>query len=184
MGTAASAIPAALAIAAAVSLVSGTWFLERIGPDGSAAQGSAIPFDPIGIGTREKEEYVTELGRMGGGIGVGVEVVNGQMSMTFARGAGGRREIDQYTWPEVKPPLYSGRIPVDPMGRAWVRRHVDAGEASTYDVFDEGGSRVGTFLLENGKRVIGFGPSGIYVVAYDEFDLNYLERYDMPPGIG
>jgi hypothetical protein len=28
--------------------------------------------------------------------------------------------------------------------------------------------------------VVGFGEGTVYVVAYDEFDLNYLERYDMP----
>ena len=55
-----------------------------------------------------------------------------------------------------------------------------AGEPSTYDVFDSSGDRIGTVLLDHGKRVIGFGASGIYVVSYDEFDLNYLERYAMP----
>ncbi|MBT8396238.1 MAG: hypothetical protein HKO65_12215 [Gemmatimonadetes bacterium] len=158
----------------------GSYLLERIHPDGAASRGPEIPFDPIRIGTAEKEEYVAELGRAGGGIRVGVQMDGGQLSMNFARGGGGNREIDQYTWPEAKPPLYSGRIPVDPMGRAWVRRHVDAGGATTYDVFEESGTRIGTVLLETGKRVIGFGPSGIYVVAYDEFDLNYLERYDWP----
>jgi hypothetical protein len=88
--------------------------------------------------------------------------------------------MDQYTWPEVKPPSYGGRIPVDPENRAWVRRQVEAGEPSTYDVFDESGNRLATVLLEGGKRVVGFGEGTVYVVAYDEFDLNYLERYDMP----
>ncbi|TFH64574.1 MAG: hypothetical protein E4G90_07835 [Gemmatimonadales bacterium] len=159
----------------------GDYHLERIAPDGTASRGRAIPFDRVRIGTGEKEEYVTELGRSGGGISVGVEMVNEKMTMSFARGGrGGGREIDRYTWPEEKPPIYSGRIPIDSMGRAWVRRHVESGEPSTYDVFDGAGTRVGTFLLENGKRVIGFGPSGVYVVSYDEFDLNYLERYAMP----
>jgi hypothetical protein len=61
-----------------------------------------------------------------------------------------------------------------------VRRHVRAGEPSTYDVFDLAGERIGTVLLDTGKRIVGFGPGKIYVVAYDEFDLNYLERYAMP----
>jgi hypothetical protein len=39
---------------------------------------------------------------------------------------------------------------------------------------------VGTVLLESGRRVVGFGRGTVYVVAYDEFDLNYLERYDGP----
>jgi len=47
-------------------------------------------------------------------------------------------------------------------------------------VFDVAGVSVGTVILEHGKRVIGFGASGVYVASYDEFDLNYLERYAMP----
>jgi hypothetical protein len=102
--------------------------------------------------------------------------------MSFQRGGMGSadRQIDEYNWPDVKPPFYRGRIPVDGTGRAWVRRHVDAGEASTYDVFDRSGSRVATYTLDAGKRIVGFGASSVYVVAYDEFDLNYLERYDLP----
>ena len=159
----------------------GDYHVERIAPDGARSVGPTIPYDPVRIGTREKEEYVAELGRSGGGIAVGVEVENGRVAMSFTRGGrGAAREIDRYTWPEEKPPFYSGRIPIDPMGRAWVRRHVEGGEASTYDVFDGAGVRVGTLLLDNGKRVVGFGPSGVYVVSSDEFDLNYLERYAMP----
>jgi hypothetical protein len=164
---------------------SGDFRVEWILPDGTVRRGSAIPYDPLPIRTAEKEEYVAEQGRSGGGISIGVQMVNGEVTMSFARGGSesGGREIDQYTWPEEKPPFYGGRIPVDPVGRAWVRRHVRAGEESTYDVFDGAGSRVGTVLLDAGKRVIGFGTNAVYVVSYDEFDLNYLERYAMP-GLG
>lgn len=160
----------------------GDYHLERIAPDGTVVRGPGVAVEPVRIGTAEKEEYLAEQGRAGGGIQVGVNVVNGQMSMSFARG--GRdtdsRAIDQYTWPEVKPPFYGGRIPVDPENRAWVRRHVQAGEPSTYDVFDATGDRVGSVLLDNGKRIVGFGRDAVYVVAFDEFDLNYLERYALP----
>jgi len=57
---------------------------------------------------------------------------------------------------------------------------VDAGDPSTYDVFDRTGSLVRTITLDHGKRVVGFGGDSVYVVAYDEFDLNYLERYALP----
>jgi len=158
------------------------YHIERVSPDGTVVQGPGIPVEPVRIGTPEKEEYLAEQGRAGGGISVSVQAVDGQMSMSFARGGRGTedREIDQYTWPEVEPPFYGGRIPVDPDGRAWVRRHVEAGEPTTYDVFDTSGNRVGTVLLDGGKRVVGFGTNSVYVVAYDEFDLNYLERYAMP----
>jgi hypothetical protein len=69
---------------------------------------------------------------------------------------------------------------VDARDRAWVRRHVRAGDPSTYDVFDADGNRVGSVLLESGKRIVGFGRGTVYVVAFDEFDLNYLERYALP----
>jgi hypothetical protein len=155
--------------------------VEWIGPDGTLTRGPATPFVPVTIGTAEKEEYVASTGRSGGGIGISVSVNNGAMQMNFARGAGGRpREIDNYQWPETKPPFYSGRLDVDGMGRAWVRRHVAAGEDATYDVFGRDGVRVGTVTLPNDRRVIGFGGGTVYAVMYDEFDLNYLERYALP----
>jgi hypothetical protein len=39
---------------------------------------------------------------------------------------------------------------------------------------------VGTVTFANNERVIGFGADRVYVVAYDDFDLNYLRRYDLP----
>lgn len=77
-------------------------------------------------------------------------------------------------------PFFDDRIPVDPMGRVWVRRFVEAGEDTTYDVLDGAGERVSTYTLEADRRVVGFGDATVYVVSYDEFDLNYLERYDLP----
>jgi hypothetical protein len=163
---------------------SGDYHLEWHSPDGSVRQGPAIPFEAVAIGTAEKEEWVVESARSGGGIGVGVEMNNGSMSMTFQRGGigGQQREIDQYEWPEVKPPFYQGRLPVDELDRVWVRRHVDAGEPSTYDVFGRNGMLAATYTLDHGKRIIGFGSGAIYVVSFDEFDLTYLERYDLPMG--
>jgi len=101
--------------------------------------------------------------------------------MSFARGAGAdQREIDGYTWPERMPPFYGGRLPIDRQGRVWVRRALKAGSPSTYDVFDRAGERVNTVTLDEGKRIVGFGNGVVYVVTYDEFDLNYLEVYDLP----
>jgi hypothetical protein len=34
--------------------------------------------------------------------------------------------------------------------------------------------------IPQAKVVVGFGTGSAYVVAFDEFDLNYLERFDMP----
>lgn len=160
----------------------GDFHIDWVSPDGAVTSGAPESFSAVRIGTPEKEEYLTEQGRTGGGVAIRIGINNGEMQMSFQRGGGGgsAREIDQYQWPDRKPPMYSGRLVVDPLNRVWVRRHVDAGEPSTYDLFDRTGSLVATFTIDHGKRVIGFGSGSVYVVAYDEFDLNYLEKYAMP----
>lgn len=159
----------------------GDYHVDWIGPDGTVIRGAAVPYEAVRIGTAEKEQWVAEQGRSGGGIGIGVENQNGVVTMSFARGGGGdRRGIDAYTWPDRMPPFYGGRLPIDRQGRAWVRRALKAGSLSTYDVFDRAGKRVNTVTLDEGKRVVGFGNGVVYVVAFDDFDLNYLEVYDLP----
>lgn len=160
----------------------GDYSIEWRGPDGSVTRGPATEYDAVSIGTAEKEEFLRAQGQAGGGIGIGVSMGPGGMEMSFSRGGMGGQDqsIDDYTWPDVKPPFYSDRIPVDPMSRAWVRRHVEAGEPTTYDVFDRSGERVATFELPHASRVVGFGEASVYVVEPDEFDLNYLKRYAMP----
>jgi len=160
----------------------GDYSLEWFGADGTTVRGAPQPFDAVRIRTAEKEEYLAAQGRSGGGIGIRIDISNGEIQMGFQRGGGGGspREIDQYDWPDRKPPIYSGTVLVDPLNRAWVRRHVEAGEPSTYDIFDRAGFLTATITLDNGNRVIGFGNGCVYVVRYDEFDLNYLERYVLP----
>jgi hypothetical protein len=161
----------------------GDYHVDWVLPDGRVVHGAPVPYDPVRIGTPEKEEYLAEQARSGGGIGISMQVVNGSATMAFARGGGpgtAKREIDQYTWPDEKPPMYQGRIPIDLQGRAWVHRSMKAGEPATYDVFDRAGKRVGTVTLGTGKRVIGFGKGWVYVVSFDDFDLSYLERFRMP----
>jgi hypothetical protein len=161
---------------------SSAYRVEWFAPDGTVTRGEPVAFEPVPIGTPEKEEWVRSQGRSGGGIGVEVSVNNGAMQTSFRRGGpGGGREIDQYSWPETKPPFYGGRIQVDPLGRAWVGRHVEAGADATYDVFDRRARHVATYRLPTSDRtIIGFGEGSVYVVAFDELDLNYLERYRLP----
>lgn len=160
---------------------SGDYHLEWVGPDGARTRGPAVEWDPVDIGTPEKEAWVADQGRSGGGLGIAIHVENGVPSMSFRRGgAAAPREIDRYEWPDRKPPFHGERVAVDPGGRAWVHRHVAAGGPSTYDVFDRAGTRVGTVLLEPGNRLVGFDRDWVYVVSFDAFDLNYLERHPRP----
>ena len=162
---------------------SADYHIDWIGTDGSVVSGSPVPFETITIGTDEKREWARSQAETGGGISIAVEVNNGALTTRFGRGGGGRDEdedLDQYAWPESKPPFYGTRITVDPENRAWVRRHVDAGEPTTYDVFDRAGERIATFELPYRSRVVAFGALGVYVASLDEYDLNYLHRYAMP----
>ena len=162
---------------------SGDYHVEWISIDGSVTVGSSVPYESVAIGMDEKREWARSQAETGGGISIQVMMDNGALTTSFGRGGGGRdddADLDQYTWPEAKPPFYGTRILIDPQDRAWVRRHVDAGEPSTYDVFNRDGARVATYTLPFRSRVVSFGPSGVYVASLDDFDLNYLHRYAMP----
>ncbi len=160
------------------------YHVEWIAPDGSVVSGSPIQVERVAIGIDEKREWARSQAETGGGISIQVMMDNGALTTSFGRGGGGANaedeELDQYTWPDQKPAFYGTRIIVDPQNRAWVRRHVDAGEPTLYDVFDRQGERVATYELPFRSRVVSFGASGVYVASLDDFDLNYLHRYAMP----
>ena len=160
---------------------SGEFRVEWFGPDGEVTRGPAYEYSPVGIGRAEMEEWRDSRAETGGGMTIQVEATNGVMNMRAGRGGPpGNNELDSYEWPDSKPAFFQGRIPVDPMGRAWVRRHTAAGEAPLYDLFDESGMREATVELPIGRRVVSFGDGVLYAVRMDEFDLQYLERYRLP----
>jgi len=159
----------------------GDYSIEWIGPDGSRTRGPAHEYRPVGIGQAEKAEWAEERATSGGGLQMMAQVQNGAMSMSARRGGASEDEdLDQYQWPDAKPPFYGGRIPVDPMGRAWIRRHVEAGEDPTYDLFGADATRTLQVRLMAGRRVVGFGEGAVYVIHTDELGLQYLERYAAP----
>ena len=150
-------------------------------PDGSVTRGDTVSYEPIPITTAEKDEYFRDRRRQ---AGVGISMTssaNGQTSATFFRsGFSDEPEYDNYSWPDVKPALHSMTIRVDPHGRAWVRRHVPAGRSTAYDLFDRQGNLVSAVALDGDRRVVGFGRESVYMVAFDELDLAYLEKYALP----
>ncbi len=100
--------------------------------------------------------------------------------MSFGRGRGGRGQpdVDDYEWPDVKPPFVASGVRVTPEGDAWVRRSVAAGDAPIFDVFGADGQLKERVTLPVGREVVGFGRAHVYVVLRDEFDLQWLERYE------
>jgi len=157
--------------------------LDWIAPDGTLQVGAPMAFEPLPLGQADKEEWDMERGR-NAGLMVSISMGGGSVQTNFQRGGGGRglgeTDFDAFEWPETLPAVYSGRLPIDQEDRAWVRRRMGAGMPTTYDVFDRSGALVRTVDLGRDRVIVGFGANAVYVVAYDPFDLNYLERYAMP----
>ena len=159
----------------------GDYHVDWIDTDGTITNGAPVPYTPVPIGQGEKEEWRDGRSETGGGLGIRVVESNGIVRMTARRGGGGDDDnLDDYPWPDEKPAFYNRPIPVDRMGRAWVRRHRPAGSPPRYDLFDGTGTLVLSVDLPPGRRVVGFGASGLYAVRTDEVGLQYLERYAVP----
>lgn len=149
--------------------------------DGSVTRGDTIGYQPIRITSAEKEEYFRDRRRQSG---VGMSMTSssdGATTATFFRsGFSEEPNHDDYRWPEAKPAFHSSTIRIDPHGRAWVRRHVPAGSGTAYDLFDRQGNLVSAVTLGGDRRVAGFGAESVYMIAFDDLDLAYLERYALP----
>lgn len=162
----------------------GDYHVDWIGEDGTVASGPPVPYTPVGIGRAEKLEWRDQRSENGGGLGMEVSIANGSVSIRASRGGSGigADELDEFAWPEVKPAFHGGTVPVlvDGRGRAWVRRHREAGEPGTYDVFDGSGGLAKTVEVGVGRRVVSFGDAKLYAVHMDEYGLQYLERYTLP----
>ena len=162
--------------------------LEWTSPDGSVRSGTPVAWDAVPVGQAEKEAWVEgQSGRSvqtatfmtGGGGGASPRSgIGGAASRSMTLG-GGSDDVDDYEWPEALPP-FTGRILIDPEGRAWLRRHQAAGAPYLYDIFTPDAEHAGTVELAEGHTVIGFGDGVVYATFNDEVDLVYIERYRLP----
>lgn len=154
------------------------YYLEWIEPGGGRVRGDDVSYRPVRIRRAEKEEWVNRSSSSG--LMIRVEMNNGVRSMSFGRGGGGGGlpDVDDYEWPDAKPPFVASGVRVTPEGDAWVRRSVAAGDAPIFDVFGADGQLKERVTLPVGREVVGFGRAHVYVVLRDEFDLQWLERYE------
>ena len=154
------------------------YYLEWIEPGGGRARGDDVSYRPVRIRGAEKEEWVNRSSS--DGLMIRVEMNSGVRSMTFGRGGGGggQTDVDDYEWPDAKPPFVASGVRVTPEGDAWVRRSVAAGDAPIFDVFGADGQLKERVTLPVGREIVGFGRAHVYVVLRDEFDLQWLERYE------
>ena len=155
------------------------YHVEVITPTGAVVRGAPIAYEPVRITDAEKEEFLTESRRQGG-LSIGVQNENGQMSFSLGRGAPRSDRTRELPWPETKPPFDAGDLWVDGLERLWVRRHLEAGQPPRYDIFTPNGQRVAMVTLGANRRVIGMGEGTLYVARNDDDDLQYLERYVLP----
>jgi hypothetical protein len=152
--------------------------LDWVSPEGRLVRGTPVSYRPVKIGKAEKEEFVENRGN---GLAIMVDMDNGRRSVSFGRGGsmGPPPSVDEYDWPDTKPPFPASAVTVAPDGNAWVRRSTKAGEPQRFDVFDATGNRTGEVVLPAQRRLLGFGDGVVYLAYVDEDDLQWLERYDL-----
>jgi len=156
----------------------GEYRLEWVEPDGTVVRGPVVAYDPVRVTGADREAYMEELSS---GLAVLVTSDGGPPQLSFSRGGrGAGGGPDGFTWPDVKPAFGGGAVRVDGEGRAWVRRHVAAGEPQRYDVFDILGRRIAQVRLPEDRRLVAFGDGHLYVERRDELGFAWLERYEMP----
>ena len=80
--------------------------------------------------------------------------------------------------PATKPAVTPLGIEVSPTGEIWVSRYKAPGDPGPrWDVLDKDGRLLRTLTLTGRRSIIGFGRDLVYVVRYDEDDIQHLEAY-------
>jgi hypothetical protein len=80
--------------------------------------------------------------------------------------------------PATKPAVTRAGILVSPTGEVWVSRYPAPGEEKgRWDILDKDGKLLRSLNLPGRRVIIGFGRSLVYVVRYDEDDIQHLEAY-------
>ena len=143
---------------------------------GSPRIGAAIDHRPIRLSAKHKEAYRREaekprpwlVGRIGGA----------PPSVAMIR----QPFKEPAQWPEFLPPFLNGAfVQFAPDGYLWVERASSSPEdPPCFDILDDSGRRTHEVRLPVGTRVVGFGKESVYLVRWDEVDLEYLERYKRP----
>jgi hypothetical protein len=112
---------------------------------------------------------------------------DGRSSMTMGKG---RPVREPARWPAFLPPFLQdfgdfqqsrSAVRFAPNGMVWIKRTVPLDQPPFYDVIDQLGQLVLRVRLRARSHVAGFGRTSVVVVRRGEDDLEYLERYRLPP---
>lgn len=148
----------------------GEYHVEWITPDLRLIVGEPIPYERIRITESDREEAI---GRTVAAAARAAERMPVDAAAPDLAPAMRRME-----WPGYKPP-FTGDPHVDPANRVWIPLTPSrVGDPVTYDVVDRTGRRVERVRMPPSTIIIGFGATSIYTRRLDDFDLQYLQRYD------
>lgn len=146
--------------------------VDWIGADGRVMRGPEIPFRALPVTAADQEAFAERLGSSMGIGGIGV-AGRGERIATPATSGG-------TLFADTKPPFDPEEIIVSPDGRVFVGRYLPANaQRVVYDVFDARGERTDRIELPVRSRIIGFGPSALYVAERDADDLPRLRKYPL-----
>jgi hypothetical protein len=138
--------------------------VDWVSPNGTTTVGAPIAYSPVPV-TDADHPSTDAADRMSiGSTGKGGSTItSSDMKPEYAK---------------VKPAFDPEAIVLADDGRLWVARHGAAGaRQAIYDVFDRRGARVDRVAFPARSRVVGFGPSAVYVAELDVDDVPTIRKY-------
>jgi hypothetical protein len=136
--------------------------------------GPSLRVDPLPVSEAHKRAWREEAQRP---VPALVSTGSGTTETRFLKRP--LREPEQ--WPKLLPPFLPDAVWFASDGRLWVRRTTAAGAPPSFDLIDRAGAVVTRLQLPPRTRVVGFGRNTVYLARIDDDDLEYLERYRLPP---
>jgi hypothetical protein len=146
--------------------------------NGNRRSGESISYRRIPVTANLKQLWREERGRPSATITISRSPDKGSSESSVSMKSRPVREPS--TWPRHLPPFLEDAVIASPDGHVWIRRALRSEDPPTYDVVDRFGRVVQQVVLRPRSRIVGFGPSSVYVVRRDQDDLEYLERYVFP----
>lgn len=158
-------------------VVAEDYHVEWYARGGGTVTGPPVPHPRVRVGEREREAWLDEIYSRPPGGGVSV---NGGGSGGGDRRVN-RRPVDPDRFPRFVPPFKRGYAPAAPWGEIWLELEVISDDEQTvFDVLGRDGTLIRRVSAEGRARLLGFGPDAIYVARKDDFDLEWLEKYERP----
>jgi hypothetical protein len=143
--------------------------VDWISSSGTIVVGNADAYTPVPVSDADREEREKNQPR---------SMVSGSATSKDGRTTTMSSADFKTEYAKVKPPFDPQQIVVGPDGRVWVGRYLPAkAKQVVYDIFDRRGTRVDRVALPVRSRVVGFGPSAVFVAELDDDDLPHLKKY-------